>query len=828
MRKTTHFSRLAVVLLTAMMLLPLSINSWAQAPSPITWTQGDLPSINSDNSPENVGNITVSVAANCWIGSTPNLYVENGGSITFSTTLGNFKVITISYEHPEWVGYNVVDNLGTGWTDNSGSIKWTGDASSVTLATNGSGDITLGSITSIVFSFEEEPVPTITWEERQISHVSMDLYSSYSSVNDIKTTPVIKNVIASLERTSASNDNCDFAWNSIHIEDNGDLTFQSIVGDFTQIVITSGAQITASDLPADWTYNSSEETLTWEGTPSSTVTLSGNISCNNISSIVFNYNPAAAPEVGTIFYGSYNQQYEITGAHTAKVAVQDIDGTLTIPESAEYNSVTYYITEIAENAFKDKLNISNVLGGENIAIIGAHAFDGCYRMEDFDLDSKVLDEIGDEAFKGCKLLMWVRFQTTTPPTLGTNAFSGDNYLYHIQVPYDYVYDYVADYKAATNWSAYSSIIEQNYSAPQVGQEFFYSNQTTTNLFAVTSTSPKEAKVIQYTAEINAIYPVTNEGTLIIPELVRYMSSPYDITGIGANAYKDNTLVTTVMIPEAVKTIEAGAFLGCTGVEKVYFLWDDLTGITWADGAAGQGLDFKTAASGETKIFVPADKLDEYKAWAPAWASCMVGGKLWDVSATEDPEHTGRYYRTFYDSQTDYIMPPSVWAHAGYVENGEFILSPVAFDGQILPRGTAVVLESETSTYRLIPTGTNDAPLYTGRNDLTGTDVDILRSSLGADADRVYVLNQEATIGGQRQVGMGMYRYTGTTLGAHKAYYVPSPSSPAPKRFLFKHEDSATGIDNTNANVQSTKLLRDGQLIIIRGDKEFNAQGQVLK
>ena len=315
-----------------------------------------------------------------------------------------------------------------------------------------------------------------------------------------------------------------------------------------------------------------------------------------------------------------------------------------------------------------------------------------------------------------------------------------------------------------------------------------------------------------------------------------MYQEYKVTGIGENAYKDSTRFYMVMIPQAVKSIESGAFLNCTGVENVQFLWDDPRGtVTWAD--ANVGAEFKTAASGETKICVPKGTLAAYQAWAPAWAECMVEGEILDidVTASEDPDHVGRYYRTFYDSETDYLMPPSVWAHAGYVSGGNFVLSPVAFDGMVLPRGTAVVLESETPTYRLVPMG-NTAPIYDGRNDLVGTDVDIPRTSVGNNGENVYVLNKQANIGGNLQVGMGMYQYTGTTLGAHKAYLIyngtgsgSSNQQNAPIRFLFNREEQATGFETIQeGNASCTKILRDGQLIIIKDNKEYNAQGLIIK
>ena len=225
----------------------------------------------------------------------------------------------------------------------------------------------------------------------------------------------------------------------------------------------------------------------------------------------------------------------------------------------------------------------------------------------------------------------------------------------------------------------------------------------------------------------------------------------------------------------------------------------------------------------------------YQTWAPAWASCMSEGEILDVTAAapdaEDTEHIGRFFRTFYDSSLDYMLPPSVWAHVGYVEGNAFMLRPIAFDGEIIPKGTAVVLESETPSYRLIAVP-GDAPAYTGQNDLRGTDVNLAVSSLGADADKVYVLNREASLNSNRLVGMGMYKYTGSTLGAHKAYMIydaPSGPNSAPVRFVFKHENETTGMENVQGdNVQCIKVIRDGQLVIIKDGKEYNAQGLIIK
>ena len=746
-----------------------------------------------------------------------------GGTLTFTTASGQFERIVINTNN----GNGYKNNPGDwSWSPAQHTLTWQGALPSNTVVLDDAG---VDNITSIVFTFAGAAPAldgTITWGGRQANHVSL----SCSSVDQVETSSVIKDIITSLEKT-AEGEYCEFISGTMHISDCGELTFQSIVGELTDIVISCSHVENATDLSDDWTYDDGAKTLTWAGTSSNEVTLSGDIYCF-ISSIEFTYTPVSAPRLGQTFTGSYGQTYEITGLHTAKVIPQSIFGTLDIPDYEVYDYETYYITEIDDYAFSIVDNdIANAYIGANVAKIGAHAFENNSHMTEVFVRSTVLDAIGEEAFKNCLLLHGFECYTNMPPALGNDAFYGDTRINRIAVSNPY------DYQDADGWLSYAAKIKGSWVAPEAEEIFFYDNQTTVNLYAVvagaTYNTRGQAKVMPYTSDVNDIYPITRTGTLIIPEEVMYMGRPYDVTGIGANAYKDCADVNVVMIPQQMTSIEAGAFSGCIGIKNVFFLWNDPTSITWADRSVGA--EFATAGSGNTKIIVPEGTLTAYQTWAPAWASCMYEGEILDVTAAapdaEDTEHIGRFYRTFYDSSSDYMLPPSVWAHVGYVRNNEFILRPIAFDGEIIPKGTAVVLESETPSYRLIAVP-GDAPAYTGQNDLRGTDVDLAVSTLGADADKVYVLNREATLGTNRLVGMGMYKYTGSMLGAHKAYLIydaPAGPNSAPARFVFKHENQATGVENVQSDkVQCTKVIRDGQLIIIKDGKEYNAQGLIIK
>lgn len=807
------------------------------AASSVTWNETDVDQVALYLSPSYVGqtisaspvkNITASLTrtsaeSNDCQFSDKRFHLVNNGNVTFTSSVGDISRIVITCSGVYGTFLDITQSLPTGWEYNSTAqtFTWEGTpASAVSISGNLYFDIT-----SIEFTLDNggsAPAElTTTWEARQVSHVRFDGYNE----DDLRSSGVIKNIIASHERTDAGN--CSFQNGQLWMENNGYVKFKSIAGNLTDIVIRCSDLGSPSNLSDGWSSQSAAKTLTWTG-DAEEVTLRGNIGCT-ISSIEFTYTPADAQHVGETFEQAY-QLYEITGAHTAKVPAQSFGGSFRIPEYVDYDEVRYYITEIDDYAFYDQDDLSDITGGVNIARIGAHACEGCTHMRSFSLDGGVLDAIGVDAFKNCKLLAYYESNTTTPPVLGNNVFAGDEWLHHILIDY-----YGVDaYKEAAVWSAYESIIDYRGIDASVGEKFFDLVQMYAGLYEVTTPAtygtPGEAKVVPYTSYINNIYPITRTGTLVIPEDANYMGSEYAITGIGENAYKDSTRFNAVMIPQQVTSIEAGAFLNCTGVENVYFLWENPNTITWYD--RDKGLEFATATSGKTKIYVPKGKLAAYQSWAPAWASRMFDVELFDVDVTkaEDPNHSGRFYRTFFDSENDYLMPPSVWAHVGYVENNQFILRSIAYDGQILPKNTAVVLESETPIYHLIKSE-GSAPAYTGQNDLRGKDVNFAVSSLGADADKVYVLNREAKIGSTRQVGMGMYKYTGTTLGAHKAYLIydaPAGPNSAPIRFLFNREEQAEGFENVQNNASCSKILRDGQLIIVKGDREYNAQGLIIK
>ena len=71
-----------------------------------------------------------------------------------------------------------------------------------------------------------------------------------------------------------------------------------------------------------------------------------------------------------------------------------------IPETVEFESQTYIVTMIGDEAFKGNRNIVKLTMGDGVKTICQYAFSDCRNLKRITL-SKTLEEIGESAFDGC-------------------------------------------------------------------------------------------------------------------------------------------------------------------------------------------------------------------------------------------------------------------------------------------------------------------------------------------------------------------------------------------------------------------------------------------
>ena len=89
--------------------------------------------------------------------------------------------------------------------------------------------------------------------------------------------------------------------------------------------------------------------------------------------------------------------YEISGEGTVTIKGSDQKGEVTIDATVVINGQTYYVTAIAENAFKENQSITSVTIPDGINTIGDNAFNGCIGLIVINI-GKDVQTIGNKAF----------------------------------------------------------------------------------------------------------------------------------------------------------------------------------------------------------------------------------------------------------------------------------------------------------------------------------------------------------------------------------------------------------------------------------------------
>ncbi len=142
-----------------------------------------------------------------------------------------------------------------------------------------------------------------------------------------------------------------------------------------------------------------------------------------------------------------------------------VSGNVTIPDIVTIDGITYKVTAIEANAFKNNKKITKVTIGKYVTTIGKNAFMGCNKLKNVKLGASLttigdkafykctaltkvtipskVSKIGKSAFYGCKKLKTITIKTTklTSKTVGSKAFKGTPKDAKVKVPRKSLKDY---------------------------------------------------------------------------------------------------------------------------------------------------------------------------------------------------------------------------------------------------------------------------------------------------------------------------------------------------------------------------------------------------
>lgn len=247
-------------------------------------------------------------------------------------------------------------------------------------------------------------------------------------------------------------------------------------------------------------------------------------------------------------------------------------GALVIPEKAVDGDVSYTVTVIAENGFKDCSAIISVELPTTIKTIEAYGFRGCTSMTSIALNeglntighhaftqdaaltvltlSSTVTTIGDYVMSECPELVHVDVLAKTPPTVdGTNMFASSTAVSMVTIPCGTK----SAYGAKSFWNTLSVLREMCDLTFDDG------------VLSYTVISDSEVQVNGYKSG------AAMGGVLTIPATVSYNQHTFEVVEVRAGAFHDSEQtmgITSVVLPSTMKRLQNSAFQRCSKLTSV--------------------------------------------------------------------------------------------------------------------------------------------------------------------------------------------------------------------------------------------------------------------
>ena len=207
------------------------------------------------------------------------------------------------------------------------------------------------------------------------------------------------------------------------------------------------------------------------------------------------------------------------------------------------------LTSIVDGAFDGCSLLASMSLPETLTSIGDNAFRGAAALKVLTIPAGVTS-LGRQAFYGCTAVDTVYYATKSPVASTADLFSSDTYSKALLWT-DTTYDNTS---RLLPWGLFRHT--DCISAPD---PFIYSYDDTNNTCSLTGYRYKRDP---WTGEILERI----EGDIVIPA----KKDNYTVTSIGENAFFQHTGITSVSLPESIKSIGLSAFWLCRNLTKVEY------------------------------------------------------------------------------------------------------------------------------------------------------------------------------------------------------------------------------------------------------------------
>ena len=585
--------------------------------------------------------------------------------------------------------------------------------------------------------------------------------------------------------------------------------------------------ITTANIPASVTYNGKTYSVTSIG-------YAAFYNCYGLTSVTI---PNSVTSIGD---GAFSECRNLTSV-TIPNSVTSI-GDFAFYECSGLTSVTIpnSVTSIGESAFQYCSGLTSVTIGNSVTSIGDYAFYCCYGLTSVTIPNSVtsigegafsrcssltsvvipnsVTSIGTEAFSQCRSLTSVTIEAETPPTLDESAFP-DTYC-SIYVPCGTL----DAYKTAEGWSNYQYRIRYapySYTiTPKAINGYITSTDLTMcdaehlvictaipnrgyNFVKWADGNTENPRTIELTQDttMEAIFDylltgkcgkdsaltwtfepasmalnITGKGALsenyTYGTFIESLTIGNEVTSIGEEAFYDFSGLKNVILGSSVKVLEEEAFSDCSSIETITCYGQRPPTVNQD---ALYGLDYSTI------VYVPADYLETYK--------------MHDTWGLYDVRPLG----------------------AKNTETADLNVTPAETTADV-----AWPAVSGAATYELVI------------KDKSGNVICTLVFNANGQLTQI-AFNAPSRNNAPQQTQAAGFSFTVTGLEEGTSYDLTITSKDNnggtldTKTVSFTTTGEPQGIEDVLSDqVQCTKVIREGQILILRGEKVYSLTGQEVR
>lgn len=254
----------------------------------------------------------------------------------------------------------------------------------------------------------------------------------------------------------------------------------------------------------------------------------------------------------------------------------EYSGTINIPSTVIFNSITYSVDSIKESCFDNCPLLLSVNIPNSVKSIGRGAFNACHNLSSVNLPNTITI-IKDNTFAWCKSLTSINIPNTVT-SIEMSAFYGDSSLASIVLPNSLTY---IGYGVFHDCVSLSSIIIPNSVTTMESSVF----ENCSNLSSISFSTSLDS-IPDYTFR-----QCTSLSSITIPNTITYLggwafcnctslrrvSLPNTINSINFSTFYWCTQLDSVVIPNSVTTIGDYAFHNCNNLHSIQ-LTNSITSI----------------------------------------------------------------------------------------------------------------------------------------------------------------------------------------------------------------------------------------------------------